>query len=110
MAVDRVLETWLDVQYHWTHVRPIFISSEDIRQQLEKQSASFEAINTFITKQQKNLGVIDTCNEPDIHRFLELQLRELTVIEKSLHESLETQRRAFPRFYFVSSNDLLDIL
>jgi dynein heavy chain len=31
MAVDRVLETWLEVQYDWTHLRSIFIGSEDIR-------------------------------------------------------------------------------
>jgi dynein heavy chain len=114
MAVDRVLETWLDVQYHWTHLRPILIGSEDIRQQLPEQSTSSErldkSMNEFIAKQQQNLSVIETCNQPDIHRFLELQLKELTVIEKSLHDCLETKQRAFPRFYFVSSNDLLDIL
>jgi dynein heavy chain len=114
MAVDRVLETWLDVQYHWTHLRPIFIGSEDIRRQLPTQSASFENIdkemNEFIQKQQGNLNCVDTCTQPGLQKFLEAQLRELNVVEKSLFEYLETKRRSFPRFYFVSSNDLLDIL
>ena len=30
--------------------------------------------------------------------------------EKALNEFLDSKRRAFPRFYFVSVNDLLDIL
>jgi hypothetical protein len=54
----------------------------------------------FIATQQSNLSVVDTCNRPDSHRFLELPL----------HDSLETKGHAFPGFCFVSSNDLLDIL
>jgi dynein heavy chain len=34
----------------------------------------------------------------------------LAFFEKSLFESLETRRRAFLRFHFVSWNDLLDIV
>lgn len=35
---------------------------------------------------------------------------ELKVCEKALNEYLDSKRKAFPRFYFVSVNDLLDIL
>jgi dynein heavy chain len=34
----------------------------------------------------------------------------LKVCEKALNKFLDDKRAAFPRFYFVSVNDLLDIL
>ncbi len=34
----------------------------------------------------------------------------LQVCEKALADYMESKRRAFPRFYFVSTADLLDIL
>lgn len=53
---------------------------------------------------------VSACNQDGLFKRLEEQQSELEVCEKALAEFKESKRRAFPRFYFVSSNDLLDIL
>ena len=37
-------------------------------------------------------------------------LKELNLCEKALQEFIDGKKKAFPRFYFVSTTDLLDIL
>jgi Dynein heavy chain, N-terminal region 2 len=59
-------------------------------------------------KQIKNC--VAASNQEGVFKKLEEQQGELEVCEKALADFKESKRRAFPRFYFVSSNDLLDIL
>lgn len=41
---------------------------------------------------------------------LEQVEKQLSICEKALLDFMDGKRRAFPRFYFVAQNDLLDIL
>ncbi|KAI4566906.1 hypothetical protein MJG53_015583 [Ovis ammon polii x Ovis aries] len=58
----------------------------------------------------KTPNVVEATNKPGLYDKLEDLKKRLAVCEKALAEYLETKRLAFPRFYFVSSADLLDIL
>lgn len=58
----------------------------------------------------KTLNVVQATNRPGLYEKLEVLQKDLTVCEKALAEYLETKRLAYPRFYFISSADLLDIL
>lgn len=111
---DQVIQVFFEVQRKWSYLESIFIGSEDIRSQLPEDSRRFEKINRdfreVLSEMTKDLNVIKSTNKAGLCEKLEGILGQLTLCEKALNDYLETKRLAFPRFYFVSSADLLDIL
>uniref|UniRef100_A0A8C0T4D9 Dynein axonemal heavy chain 9 n=1 Tax=Canis lupus familiaris TaxID=9615 RepID=A0A8C0T4D9_CANLF len=108
-----VISTWFDVQT-WSHLESIFIGSEDIRAQLPQDSKRFEGIDLDFKElaydAQKTPNVVEATNKPGLYEKLEDLQSRLYLCEKALAEYLDTKRLVFPRFYFLSSSDLLDIL
>ncbi|KAF2980505.1 hypothetical protein EK904_000039, partial [Melospiza melodia maxima] len=113
-TTDTVINTWFEVQRKWSHLETIFIASEDTRSQLPEESKKFDTIDedfrALVADAVKTPNVIECTNKPGLNTKLEALQDRLAVCEKALAEYLETKRLAFPRFYFVSSADLLDIL
>ncbi|NWI20364.1 DYH9 protein, partial [Crypturellus soui] len=111
---DSVISLWFEVQRTWSHLESIFIGSEDIRMQLPEDSKCFEGIDAHFKELayevQKTPNVIEATNKPGLSEHLEDIQSRLSLCEKALAEYLDMKRLAFPRFYFVSSADLLDIL
>ncbi|XP_018327462.1 dynein beta chain, ciliary [Agrilus planipennis] len=111
---DQVISLWFEVQRTWIHLESIFMSSEDIRKQLPGDSERFYTINDDFKQLVKQLStvpnVIKATKNRDLVPCLENLQKGLTLCEKALAVYLETKRLAFPRFYFVSCADLLDIL
>ena len=97
-----------------TFIESIFIGSEDIRHQLPAESELFDKTNKKFQSQMKILGqnpnVIFATKTEGLAENLELIQGEMAQCEKVLTDYLETKRLLFPRFYFLSSMDLLDIL
>ncbi|RDD42081.1 Dynein beta chain, ciliary [Trichoplax sp. H2] len=113
-TADGVISIWFEVQRTWSHLESIFIGTEDIRKQLPEDSKRFDGIDAdfkdLMADAQKTPNVVEATNKPGLFNLLEDIQGRLSLCEKALAEYLETKRLAFPRFYFVSSADLLDIL
>ncbi|XP_046391607.1 dynein beta chain, ciliary-like [Ischnura elegans] len=111
---DQVITIWFEVQRTWSHLESIFIGSEDIRKQLPEDSVRFDKVDkefkVLMAEMAKTPNVIQATNKPKLFDQLEAIQKNLVICEKALAQYLETKRLAFPRFYFVSSADLLDIL
>eukprot|EP00667_Euglena_gracilis_P000150 EG_transcript_150 len=123
-AVDTCMIKWMEVQKQWSNLYPIFMLSEDIKTQLPEQAKNFatcdELFRSMMDKAHKFTNVIEVCTTDAIRRAMGRQdtLEQMLIImediltacEKALADYLETKRKIFPRFYFVSAADLVDIL
>ncbi|XP_016382633.1 dynein axonemal heavy chain 9 [Sinocyclocheilus rhinocerous] len=113
-VTDSVISIWFEVQRTWSHLESIFIGSDDIRSQLPEDSKRFDGIDTDFKElthdASKTPNVVEATNKPGLYDKLEDIQGRLSRCEKALAEYLDTKRLAFPRFYFISSADLLDIL
>ncbi|XP_077280961.1 dynein beta chain, ciliary [Temnothorax americanus] len=113
-TADATINAWFQVQRAWMHLESIFIGSEDIRSQLPEESKRFEKIDKdfkdLLKEMLSNLNIVKSTNKPKLLDRLEELERQLNICEKALSDYLETKRLVYPRFYFISSADLLDIL
>ncbi|KAI3385375.1 hypothetical protein SNEBB_009845 [Seison nebaliae] len=109
-----IIELLLSVQRQWLYLENIFGSGEDIRRQLPQESREFDIIDLEWKEVMKtvyaNPNAYMATHQKGIDERLALLIKRQESIQKSLEEYLETKRIAFPRFYFISNDDLLQIL
>ena len=105
----------LTVQRKWMYLESIFMAAGDINKQLPEESA------LFVRGERHVQGDHDLGSPRTRTRSASARSRACSTawarwttssrsIQKSLDQYLETKRMVFPRFYFVSDDDLLEIL
>uniref|UniRef100_A0A8D1JL20 AAA+ ATPase domain-containing protein n=1 Tax=Sus scrofa TaxID=9823 RepID=A0A8D1JL20_PIG len=111
--IGEVIEIWMLVQRKWMYLESIFIGG-DIRSQLPDEAKKFDNIDRVF---KRIMG--ETLKDPVIKRCCEApnRLSDLQNIseglekcQKSLNDYLDSKRNAFPRFFFISDDELLSIL
>ncbi|XP_046496348.1 dynein axonemal heavy chain 10 isoform X7 [Equus quagga] len=111
--IGEVIEIWMLVQRKWMYLESIFISG-DIRSQLPDEAKKFDNIDRVFKR-----IMAETLKDPVIKRCCEAPNRlsdfqsiseGLERCQKSLNDYLDSKRNAFPRFFFISDDELLSIL
>ena len=115
--LSETLDEWIVCQRTWMYLENIF-GAEDIQKQLPAESQKFLVVDrswkTIMNRTHNDPKVLSALNPLDsgaslLDSFL-MNNEALESIQKSLEEYLETKRMAFPRFYFLSNDELLEIL
>jgi len=113
-AIFDVISVLQEVQRLWSFLENLFMHSQEVKKELPEESEKFVHIDKDvkeILKQGETMKIMKTFSvQEDILPRCEAVEKELNLCEKALNEFLDGKRRAFPRFYFVSTLDLLDIL
>ncbi|XP_031370853.1 dynein heavy chain 2, axonemal [Apis dorsata] len=112
--IGEVLEITLMIQRGYMYMDNIF-TTEDIRKQLPKETDDYDRLTKMwieITSRMASIGLAlkATHEPPGLFELLNKISREIELMQRALEQYLETKRHVFPRFYFISNEDLLEIL
>ena len=113
-TIGDVTQMMRDVQRSWTCLENLFLCSEEVKRELPHEAERFvtidENMKEVLRKGETHLKIKDFCVLPDIATQIDELQKQLSLCEKALNEFMDSKRKTFPRFFFVSSVDLLDIL
>ena len=113
--IQETVDIWMDVQKKWMYLEGIFIGNDDIKQQLKAITKKFDGYDKSFKKLnnqvKKNTNVFVNCVTID-STLIQLTLLKgnFENLQSSLTKYLTTKKICFPRFYFISNDDLLGIL
>ncbi|KAI8801429.1 dynein heavy chain and region D6 of dynein motor-domain-containing protein [Cladochytrium replicatum] len=107
------LDATLICQRNWLYLESIF-SAPDIQRQLPDEARMFSQVDRswkdVMRKIYRNPNAIKSGTMPGLLEIMQQNNILLDQIQKCLEDYLESKRLLFPRFYFLSNDELLEIL
>jgi len=117
-AISDTVTLIAEVQKTWSFLINLFLYSEEVKIELPTYSEDFVQIDKQVRALLSNSKKCSTILEFSIQEYeddkvltkLEEINKDLGKCQKGLNDFISSKRRVFPRFYFLTMEELLDIL
>lgn len=107
------LDYWIKVQQTWRYLEPVF-SSEDLMNQMRQHGTIFREVDRvwkrLMAEVQADPSAEAVWKIENLTESLVSSDLKLEEVQKGLNQYLESKQGLFPRFYFLSNEELLEIL
>ncbi|KAL7306450.1 hypothetical protein TKK_0001865 [Trichogramma kaykai] len=113
LRIQMTLDEWIKVQVQWMYLLPIF-SSKDIVAQLPEEGIMFGEVDGTFRKAMQSVAreplVRETAGSVGLYQAMKMSNELMEKVNDGVSNYLEKKRLFFPRFFFLSNDDMLEIL
>ncbi|CAH1159888.1 unnamed protein product [Phaedon cochleariae] len=113
VRINKTIDEWGKVQSQWLYLLPIF-SSKDIVAQMPEEGNLFKEVNDtykrYMDVVTRDPRVFEIAGAVGVLETMEHCIELLDQINDGVTSYLEKKRLFFPRFFFLSNDEMLEIL
>lgn len=114
--ITETLEILMSVQEKWQYLESIFGGQQHIQKQLAQEFSIFKSVDKEFKSEMLRIYRVKNAykslvqDNPDFINQLNNLNKSLEAVQKKLNDWLAARRTLFPRFFFLSNEDLLEII
>ncbi|XP_056412427.1 uncharacterized protein LOC130355786 isoform X2 [Hyla sarda] len=112
-VIETTVHLWLSVQEKWAQMEEVF-STLAFRVAMPREANLFADVNNHFCRLMKsveeNPNILQNCTRRGLQSLLEMLNYKLERCQRAVRLHLEQKRQVFPRFFFLSLEDTLNIV